>query len=148
MGIGHCSTFKVVVLLSLVLATTAVEAQIGPNDASNFIAVATGLIPSPSDPRIPIVQSQLEAIQTSCEATSRGASVTDKLAKSHSLLKVSQPLLPLLSDLVSVARAQCANVDNATLFALYVLERNAGATHTSTIQKLAKNPRALLRKWN
>ena len=123
-------------------------AQPDSTDASNFITVATGSQPSPSDPRIAVVQSQLQTIQRYCASRSRGASITDKMAKSHSLLQVKQPLLALLTDFVRVARAQCSAVDDSTLLSLYVLERNSGAQHGSTIDRLSKNPGALVAKWS
>lgn len=117
------------------------------HDAKNFITVATGSVPSLGDARIKIVDQQLNAIKSSCAATSTGAGIHDKLAKLHSLLQVNQSLLELLSDFVRIASAQCRNIDDSTLISLYVLERNSGASHSTTVTKLSKTPGTLLAKW-
>jgi len=118
------------------------------HDAKNFITVATGSVPSPGDSRIKTVDRQLSAIESSCAATSKGAGIHDKLAKAHSLLRVNQSLLELLSDFVRIANAQCRNIDDGTLISLYVLERNSGVSHSVTVARLSQSPSALVTKWS
>lgn len=65
------------------------------------------------------------------------AGIHDKLAKAHSLLRVNQSLLELLSDFVRIANAQCRNIDDGTLISLYVLERNSGVSHSVTVARLS-----------
>ena len=127
---------------------THMSVRADDTDAKNFITIATSSVPSPSDSRIEVVNRQFEVIREYCRSTSRGASIGDKVAKSHSLLTVQQSLLAFLGDFVGVARAQCSHVDDSTLLSLYVLERNAGASHTSTIGRLTRNPGALVAKWS
>jgi hypothetical protein len=115
-------------------------------DAKNFITVATGVVPSSSDPKITVVNNQLEAIRVSCATTSQGAAFHDKLGKGHSLLKVSQPLLGLLSDFVRITRAQCSRVADSALISLYVIERNDGVSHAATVATLIKNPMGIITK--
>jgi hypothetical protein len=136
---------KFIGLLAFLVFASVAQANEG--DARNFITMATDSVPSSSDPMIEVVSRQLETISYSCAGTSRGGLIVDKLTKAHSLLKVQQSLLVLLSDFVSIARAQCSRVDDITLISLYVLERNAGASHIATVAKLIKNPRSLIAKW-
>lgn len=130
---------------SLVIISNAHADQ---DNAKNFIIIATGGTSSANDAKIKSVERQLDAIQGYCSATSSGAGIHDKLAKSHSLLKTKQSLLELLSDFVSIASAQCNKIDSGTLISLYVLERNSGEKHTATVMRLTKNPRALIAKWS
>lgn len=116
-------------------------------DARNFLTIATGSTPSSNDPRISIVQRQLEMIEHYCAATSSGPGIHDQLGFAHSQLKVQQSLLTLLTDFVRIARAQCSQVSSTTLVTLYVLERNSGASHFSAIEGLMKNPKVLLARW-
>lgn len=124
------------------LASTAAYAN--QDDAKNFITVATGSVPASDDLTIKTVERQLDLIQTYCVT----AGIHDKLAKGHSMLKVSQPLLGLLNDFVNIARMQCNKTDFVTLISLYALERNSGATHAASVNNLTKNPRALTAKWS
>lgn len=135
-----------IIIGSLLLPWTTVRAN--ERDARNFITVATGSVPSSSDPKIKVVEKQLDAIQAFCATTSKGAAIHDKLGKAHSLLRTQQSLLQLLADFVGVAKAQCRQIDDVTLITLYLLERNSGATHAATIMNLTKNPRALAAKWS
>ena len=112
-------------------------------DARNFLTIATGSAASLSDPRIPIIERQLEMIQENCAS----GGIHDKIGKAHSLLTVPQSLLQLLTDFVRVSRAQCAKIDDTMLLSLYVLERNAGASHAITVSNLIKNAPSLLAKW-
>lgn len=137
------STFVVTVSLAAYVSVRADD-----TDAKNFLTIATGSVPSPGDSRIQVVSRQFEAIREYCRSTSRGASIGDMVAKSHSLLTAQQSLLMLLGDFVRVARVQCSRIDDSTLLSLYVLERNAGASHTSTIERLSRNPTALIAKWS
>jgi len=116
-------------------------------DARNFLTVATGSVPSANDPRIPLVQRQLEMIEHYCASTSSGPGIHDKLSYGHSQLRVQQSLMAMLTDFVKITRAQCANVDSTALVTLYVLERNSGTSHFTTVEGLVKNPKALLAKW-
>ena len=130
------------------LLTTWSSVLADEHDAKNFITVATGTDPSSGDAKINSVDRQLRAIEASCASTSRGAGIHDKLAKTHSLLRTSQPLLDLLTDFVHIASAQCKRLDDSTLISLYVLERNSGVSHTATVAKLSKNPGSLVTKWS
>ena len=112
-------------------------------DAKNFITVATGNVPSPSDPAIHSVARQLDLVQVNCASSG----IHDKLAKGHSLLTVRQSLLQLLADFVQVSRVQCSRIEDVTLISLYVLERNAGASHAATIGNLTRNAPSLVAKW-
>ena len=125
-----------------------VPARADDTDAKNFITVVTGSVPLSGDSNIGAVSRQFEIIRDYCHSTSHGASIGDKIAKSHSLLKVQQSLLVLLSDFTRIARAQCSRVDDSTLLSLYVLERNSGASHRTTVEKLSRNPTALIAKWS
>lgn len=138
------------VVIVSITALSGTQRAIGADmgDARNFITVATGSTPSPNDPRVFEVQKQLEAIETACSRTSRGAGIHDKLGKGHSLLDAKVPLQVLLADFTRIAAAQCGNMDDSTLIALYVLERNSGRSHSSTVAALRNNPQALAAKWN
>ena len=116
-------------------------------DARNFLTVATGSVPSPNDPRVSIVQRQLEMIERYCAATSSGPGIHDKLAYAHSQLQVQQSQMAMLTDFVRIAKAQCSHVNSSTLVTLYVLERNSGTSHFATVEGLTKNPKGLLAKW-
>jgi hypothetical protein len=140
------SAIKMTFLIS-VFVVVAPLVRADEIDAKNFITVATGIVPSSSDPRITVVNSQLEAIRASCATTSQGAAFHDKLAKGHSLLTVSQPLLGLLSDFVRITRAQCSRVADSALISLYVIERNDGVSHAATVATLIKNPMGVVSKW-
>ena len=134
------------VVVTLILPWKLVQAD--EHDARNFITVATGSVPSNDDPKLRLVERQLDAIQVFCATTSKGAAINDKLAKAHSLLRVQQSLVEMLADFVRVASAQCKRFDDGTLISLYVLERNSGATHLATMIRLTKNPDALVAKWS
>ena len=125
----------------------AQPARADDTDARNFITNATGSTTSQNDPRIAVVNRQLESIRSSCAQTSRGAAIHDKLVKAHSLLTTQQSLLVLLEDFVRVARAQCSRMDDSLLISLYVIERNSGSSHATTISRLIKDPGSLARKW-
>lgn len=118
------------------------------SDARNFLGVATGTVPSVNDPRIEVVAQQLESIHADCASSSHGAPIYDQLAFAHSELKVQQSLLGMLTDFVRIARAQCSKFDQATLVTLYLLERNSGASHGATVERLIKNPRPMVLKWS
>lgn len=135
------SVVAAAILLNLLILPVAFASE---RDAKNLITVATGSLPSSNDPRIPIVELQLSTIQENCAS----AGFHDKLAKAHSLLTVKQSLLQVLADFVIVSRVQCAKLGDSTLVTLYVLERNAGASHSATINRLTKNPSALVAKWS
>jgi hypothetical protein len=117
-------------------------------DARNFLAVATGSVASSDDPRILEVHRQLELIEAACSRTSRGAGFHDKLGKGSSMVNAKVPLLVLLSDFTRIAAAQCGIVDDGTLISLYVLERNSGRSHASTVTALRNNPKAVIAKWS
>lgn len=134
--IGFC------VVLSVSPAAVADEA-----DARNFLTVATGSVPSPKDARVSIVQRQLEAIERYCAATNSGAGIHDKLSYAHSQLRAQQSLIAMLTDFVRIAKAQCSQMNSASLVTLYVLERNSGTSHPATVEHLMKNPNGLLAKW-
>lgn len=136
--------FAAVLALILISVLPAMAAD---QDAKNFITVATAVVPSDGDARIPVVSRQFADIQASCARTSRGGAIWDKLAKAHSLLRAPQSLLALLSDFVRVARASCSKLDDSTLISLYVIERNAGIDHAVVINPLVTNPEALVRKY-
>jgi hypothetical protein len=116
-------------------------------DARNFLTVATGSVPSSNDPRISIVQRQLEMIERYCAATSSGPGIHDKLGYAHSQLQVQQSQMAMLADFVRIARAQCSQMNSSALVTLYVLERNSGTSHSATVERLTKNPKGLLAKW-
>lgn len=140
-----CTPFA---LLLVILGICAVDAQASEVDARNIITIATGSVPTEGDRRILTVAAQLQEIREFCIPSSSGGTVADKLAKSHSLLKVSQPLLPLLKDFVRVAAAQCSRFSDTMLMSLYVLERNDGAAHSTTVNRLVRDPNHLVKKWN
>ena len=135
-------SFAVAVVLTLASAPSFAA----DTDAKNFITNSTGIVPTDSDPRIPVVSRQFADIRASCAGTSSSVAVWDKLAKAHTQLKVNQSLLALLADFVRVARASCSRIDDSTLIALYVIERNAGASHQTVINRLIADPAAILRK--
>jgi hypothetical protein len=137
--------FSITLTLTLILILSS--AQAASPDAKNFITIATGVVASNSDTRIPMVNRQFSEIESYCARTSSGAAIWDKLAKGHSLMTTHQSLLLLLSDFVRVARASCSKFDDTTLISLYVLERNAGNDHTAVINRLITNPGALVRKY-
>lgn len=138
-------TLCFIFLLHLFYSGTAPAAE---HDAKNVLAIATGSTPNLDDPRISIVNRQLEAISNSCASTSsRGAGIHDKLTYAHSQLKVRQSLLVMLVDFVAIAHARCSSIDDSTLLGLYVLERNDGASHNSTVAKIIRNPKPLIAKW-
>jgi hypothetical protein len=124
----------------------AICADLG--DARNFLTVATGGTSPSNDPRVLEVKRQLEAIESACSSTSRGAGPHDKLGKAHSMLDAKVPLLVLLADFTRIAAAQCGTFDDSSLLGLYVLERNSGRSHSSTVAALRSNPRALVAKWS
>ena len=123
------------------------DAAAAEADARNFLTVATGAIPSPNDPRVSIVQRQLEMIERYCAATSSGTGIHDTLSYAHSQLREQQSLMAMLTDFIRIARAQCSQVNSASLVTLYVLERNSGTAHFATVERLTKNPKGLLAKW-
>jgi hypothetical protein len=123
-------------------------ARADDGDARNFLTIATGSVADPGDPRIQVVRRQLDAITAACGGTSSGAGIHDKLGKGHSLMKTQQPLLQLLADFVRIAQAQCSAIDDTTLITIYVLERNAGAGHTATVNRVIANPKTLIAKWS
>lgn len=136
------------VLLVAMFCTVPCVADDG--DAKNFLTVALGGPASSDDPRIGIVSNRLEAISGYCtgEANRTSAGIHDQLAYTHSRLRVKQSLLALLNDFVGVAKAQCKQIGSSTLLGLYALERNEGASHTSTISRLIQNPKPLIAKWS
>ena len=136
-----------VAFLALILVSVFPPAMAADQDAKNFITIATGVVPSDGDARIPVVSRQLANIQASCDRTSRGAPIWDKLAKANSLVRYPESLLALLSDFVRVARASCSRLDDSTLISLYVLERNAGHSHAVVVNRLVTNPGALVQKY-
>lgn len=141
-----CPRARLSAVVALVVAAGTLPALAADANAKHFITNATGVVPSDSDPRIPAVSRQFEDIRISCVGTSSAVPIWDKLAKAHSMLTPSQPLLALLADFVRVARASCASVDDSTLLSLYVIERNAGQPHQAVINRLITNPGALIRK--
>lgn len=123
------------------------SAQANEYDARNFLTVATGSVPSKNDPLVQTVQRQLEMAEYYCTVSNSGYSMHDRLAKAHSLLRVQQSLLELLVDFVRIAKSQCTKFDSGTLTSLYVLERDDGASHFATVERLIKNPQPLIAKW-
>lgn len=136
------------VIFVCALLLSSVVGQASEVDAKNFITIASGSVPSPTDPRIRTVERQLNLIDSTCASTSKGAGIHDKIGMAHSNLKVSQSLFELLNDFVSIASAQCNRIDDSSLLALYVLERNSGQSHIQTVARLKKNPGALIAKWS
>lgn len=116
-------------------------------DAKNLLLNSSEISLSANDPRIAIVHSQLETIRSYCSTTSKGAPIHDKLAYSYSRLRVNQSLPVFISDFVRIALAQCSKVDDSTLLGIYVLERNDGASHNTTVAKIIRNPAPLIAKW-
>ena len=106
-------------------------------------------MPSQNDPRISIVEQQLNGITRSCSATSTGAGIHDKLVKLYSGMNSKNPsLLIILSDFVGLANIQCKKFSDTMLLALYALEREEGATHSATIAQLKRDPSPLIIKWS
>jgi hypothetical protein len=116
--------------------------------ARNLITVATGSVPENSDPRVLQVSRQLDRIEALCAVTSRGAEIGDKIAFSHSRLKVRQSIFTMLNGFEEIARNQCGSIDSATLLGLYVLERNEGSSHANTVHNVSRRPAPLIRKWS
>lgn len=118
-------------------------------NATNFITVATGRTPSKNDPLINTVNQQLNSIRESCASTTTGAGIHDKLVRVYSDIHIKDPsLLVILGDFVVLAKIQCRKFSDTMLATLYLLERNEGASHSSTIAKLSKNPAQLIKKWS
>lgn len=134
--------------LACAMATQTAMA-VTESDAKNFLTVATGRVASLNDPEVARVLRQLETIEDACARTSRGPGIHDKLGYSMSQVNSSgTSLLQMLADFIPVAKAQCGTIQDATLLAVYVLERNSGASHTATIKKLTTAPRPLIQKWS
>lgn len=139
------NSFNWLITASLVLFCMTSTA--GEQDARNILTIATGVVPAPDDQRVVIVSNQLNTIAASCAPTG-SAGVHEKLAKANSMVRTKVNLLLLVSDFVTVAKAQCQRVDLSTLTALYVLEMNESGAHAGTISKLKSKPLALVAKWS
>lgn len=143
------STVTGLLLSSLVLLAPGAYALVAEADAKNFLAVATGKIPSSNDPTIKVVESQLNAISKNCSSTSSGPSAHDQLFQAYTDSRVKNPsLLTTLNDFVGVTAVQCRKFSVSMLIALYFLERDDGATHEAALLKVTKSPEALISKWS
>lgn len=145
------SKSKFAINTGLMLSTCligAVPAHAEERMARNLITVATGSVPENSDRRVLQVSRQLDRIGALCAATSRGAEIGDKVAFSHSRLKVRESIFSMLNGFEEIARNQCGSIDSATLLGLYVLERNEGSSHANTVHNVARRPAPLIRKWS
>lgn len=134
--IAKCAYVSFVLVIATSFVSGTAEAAPDLHIAKNVISITTGTVPDQNDPRIVQVANQLDRIQGYCAVTSHGANTGDKIAYSHSLLNVRQSIFLMLDGFEKIAQRQCRSIDNGMLLGLYVLERNNGASHAETVQRI------------